>query len=1006
MNFKRRNNICHKPSVHATTSTDIYVDEIHHPCRKDASSLHSENSDDDNDVLFLAQTVVIPNDELLPSSLMSTAVYDDNSNEGNITDVDNDESNPDAIFPSSDSNQPQREQIQTNRLRMTLVHYIMTYPQWSIALFIYFASLTTTTIPMSTIQQQIWEPLQNLRAVVQTESQLFFNCIQSKYHNEKEQFNVALRQELHRVETYRTNQLQPQMDTSTNRTRHCTVTTNAVLRAVQTWHNTLLQQIIITVPEETNHTRNHTSNSSTTDGTNIGICSEEDHQAFMELLLRDTNAIQNDINRILDQYMINSLHSIAKVVSYSQERSLYDYNYFIGIKVQSTLQLLNQFVLVVPSINITLPQQHQLLIDLRTILQDILDVLHGAHLQINTLTLRLQDFETSIAAFHINYVNLYTRFDSIHNFVLDFVPHGIPLPGYFDISDLPLPNTLLPINYNVPNFNANLPDIDILANNYIEKALVLISGILKEVVQITTELAHDTVQQLIESIRNTMTLEDYNPPRYASEDDNHVMILPDEIDYITKLSSMAQSDIKKLLDSLYKQRGSEDDYVLNDATPSDLRNVTLEDNNPTEFTVLDVVYPELHVPHWILSLMAIVASNQFVIECMMQAYRLRALKRKYERNASPDLPNIDYSVQAEHDNNEAHETARTYRMNVTQMIVLKHLLNPWVVIGLVLFPFIVGIFAVWFPHIKTSCIDSRRGTFLARNVWKQININRANSRGYALRNLAQVQCFQRQWHICNTQMMLSDSLSRSDLNTLHTLQTRFNDSKTTRDVIDRCVDSNAMDVKFNLHCCGLEGYATDLCQAQQQSTLCPIDHQTDPPSSFRPIGGTLLTNACDVYPNFDEYIENASFNCSNIQRPCTDVPCTSVDENLIEMMTIEADCRIEVYCVQVCIFLAISVYHAIVINLINRLLFNGILQIQWKKLKPDGILLITSIDGDGHLMKGEDQEERAEFVHRVMKQYVRTGYVQVALGVTVFLFWIVSLFLIRRAASHVTVYRS
>ena len=1009
----------HQETIVTYDHTDIYTENDDEDNDRCSSTCISFDDSFANDMPLASSSSSSSSPTIRPSSkipvtapLQETTINHYCNQDGtNVYRYDDDDDDDDPGLPSSthfdEVSLLSTKQVRIRRIQMTILHYVLTYPQWSIVLFMYLASMTTTFQYHSTTI--VSDTIHNLHVMIQNESKLYVTCVQAGYTLYQQNLNIALQNEIRRVQEYRISTLQPYIhDVMRIESDQCTNTTNAALRALQTWQNTLQQVIpaqevvdatIGAVVFDVNHTDS---------------CTLLDHQTLRDLIAHDVNMVQNDIRDMVNTYMSETLRSINQLVQYSQDRTMYDYNYFVGIKIQSTMQLLDQFVsTITPTWNITITQL-QFAMEIRTLLQDLLDVINNAHLQMDTLTLRLRDFETSINALYLNYMNLYVRFDAIQSFVIDFLPLGMTLPNYFDISDLPLPHTLLPLDFfnnAIPNFNTNVPNIDVLVNTFIEKTLQLLTTILMDVTNDITNQAQLTVQEFIELIRRHMQLNDYDPPKYPTTMNTMNAGLPADMSYASNLAETLQVDLTQSLDALYQRQSNTpipmDQEPLVSSAPNHL---TLNETDPTQFPLLDILYPTkdfYFLPHWLLAMILFIWSHTFMIELLTQAYRLRKLKRKYEQEATPDLPNIDYVVEESTASNEVQEKTFTYRMNILRNIVLQHIMNPWIVVGLILVPFMLVTFVFWFPHVKDSCIDSRRGTYLARNVWKQININRANSQGRIQYNLQQIQCYNRQRYICNTQMMFSDSAYRSDMNTLHTLQTRYNESQTKRNVMGKCVDTNVLDEMFQIHCCGLEGYdQQENCQTDQQWSLCPIDRQIDPPASFHPVSEALSEPACRQYPTLDNYVENAYFNCSTIQQSCLDIPCSGVDENLIALLTIEADCIIEVYAIQICIFIAIAVYHAIMINVINRLLFHGLLQIQWERLKPDGITLITSIDSDGNLTKGDDPHERAELVRRVMNQYVQTGYLQVGMGVAVFVFWTITIFVTRYGASNITMSNS
>jgi hypothetical protein len=876
---------------------------------------------------------------------------------------------PDTLSP---------QQIRKNRAKMTILHYIITYPQWSISLFLYFASLTA---PIPTANDKFRKPIDSLLAVVQNEAILYYECVKSGFQYQELHLNRAALLEQDRVTKYRTNVVRPKIAQIATNTTKCVNATQSAQRALQVWNNTLGSSI---------------PDTSGRNSTQYSACTSNDRQRLSDMLLQDLNFVRDNVQGIFDAYLQATLDSMHKLVRYSQERSAYDYNFFVGVKVQATLQLLDQFV--APNIYVTYPEQ-RIIVELRNILQDILNVLQGAYLHIDVLSTRLIDFEVSISTFYVNYVDLHGRFDLINRFVDDFLPIGFTLPSYFDVSGLPLPNTLLPINFSIPLLNGAFPKLDDLASEYVVKALQLIARILQDAALEATEQASQTISQVLAALREIMSLEDYDPPKYPQSE--KIVSPTDEINQVATKAESSKSDLSAALDALNQRR-----FNLPDVVPvyPDRANYILDEKNQTNFSFLDLSYPEINIPIWILAVLGFVVSHSFLIEIVTQAIRLQRLRCKYEKNSSPDLPNIDFLVETEDSDN--HEKSHVYKVQVAQSMFFKHVMNPWVLIGLTLSPCIIALLFCWFPHVKQSCISSRNGTFLARKIFKQILINKANSQGYGLHTAAQVQCFSRQSSLCNEQVIASDEAYRSDVAALYTLQTHFNESNDIHGIIHRCVETKMLDELFNTHCCGLEGYTSLTCLPEQRQEMCPIDTQAKPLASFRPVGELLLEPTCILdYPEAS-FVQESLFNCSVMETTCRHIPCTGVDENLIEYMTIEADCGVEIYGIQICIFLSLAVYHAIMINIMNKLFFNGMLQIRWKHFKPDGIKLITHINGDGQIVKGGDLQERADRVDLVMKRYVYAGYAQVGVSIVTLVFWLITFIVLKRAATHVNMYHN
>jgi hypothetical protein len=208
-----------------------------------------------------------------------------------------------------------------------------------------------------------------------------------------------------------------------------------------------------------------------------------------------------------------------------------------------------------------------------------------------------------------------------------------------------------------------------------------------------------------------------------------------------------------------------------------------------------------------------------------------------------------------------------------------------------------------------------------------------------------------------------------------------------------------------MNCCGLEGYTINntTCLAEQQQNLCPIDGTLNPPGAFRPLGESTRVPACQSNAS-SWFLEDSSFDCSVLEQVCNDVPCSGVDAELIKEMTIDADCSAEIYSIHLCMFLALALYHAIMINLINRLFYNGVTHVRWRSLNPEGIKMMTHVREDGELVRGGDKEERTARIARTMQKFERVGWILIALGTFFALIWIWSIFILRKVVSGFDMY--
>ena len=692
------------------------------------------------------------------------------------------------------------KQVRKNRVFMTILHFVLTYPRWSFSLFLLFANWTT---PLPTSHERVAQPVGDLRAVVQTEAKLYHECVETHFRFQDVQMDRAAMAEQDRVSAIRAARQIAQIAEDTMRCYNATVT---VQRSLQQWYG-----MGLVLPNKT---------AEVAAGNGTSACSDYDRERLNELLGADLYVLNNGIRTILDTYIDQSLKTLHPILQYSQDRSAYDYKYFVGVKMDAVIGVLEQFA--APNISL-LPLDPELNVEIRIMLQELEGALRFAYVRIDLLTVRITEFEVSIQAFFDNYVELRKRFVDIRNFVKDLLPEGVPLPSNFDIVDIPLPNALLPPVFAVPQFGNVLPDVDVEISKYIEQAILLIERIVKEAAEEASEQTRRIIEEFIELLRGLTLLEDYDPPKYPRSD--RIETPEDEVANLQSLADETRVETQEALDDITGLHENVPEPV-----PSDLEDVDtsiIEDNNnQTQFKFLDLGVPEIDIPIWILTVIEYVCSFSFLVEIVIQAVRFYRLKRKYEKNCVPELPEIDYLKGTEDDDDKKEKEEKENKpskLEVAQTMLLKNAMNPMVIVGLILLPFVLSILFIWFPHVKASCIDSRRGTFLARRVIKQIQVNKANAQGYALHTVSQLRCHRKQRVICSRKSSESDVAFRNDAATLFALQTRFNESTATREVVDRCIDTGSLDAEFGNNCCGLEGYSHEGvdCFVDQLREFCP-----------------------------------------------------------------------------------------------------------------------------------------------------------------------------------------
>jgi hypothetical protein len=860
-----------------------------------------------------------------------------------------------------------QDELRNNRTFMTIVHFVLTYPRWSLSIFLLLAS---RSIPLPTARQAVREPLQDLRAVVATEARLYKDCVQASYATLDYQWNETATREWVRTQQVRAANLQV-LETAKDHAERCSVVDLTARRALQqVWRRD-----------------DYSSNATTTSAVWLAPaskteCDATDRANLTQMLGPNGAVVEDQVSGILATYIATSRTSLGNMADYADSRTSYDYDYFVGYKLEAALQILDASLSGAPTISLSFDQQ-ELIRKLREALQAILDALTDARVRVDLLTTRIGEFQVSLQAFYQNYVDLYGRLERVALFIRDFLPAGISLPSELDLSSVPLADFLLPPIFAVPNFPGSLLDVDTLVDDFVRNVLEILAELLVELADEASKQLIAVLQELADRLREVLTLEDYNPPQFAGSRSGIGNLL-DELDFLFDLGEATRLSASSALQQVQEFEPP----ILFDQGPSlpdlDFRNTSFNGNS-TSFGYLEPSFPAFSIPELIEAFFLWIIAYQWIIEVSVQLFRLWRLKKKYEKDATPDLPTIDYG-------SEEDDKPHSSTLSLVYVSFLKHFMTPWMALALILLPFAIVTVTVWFPHVKTNCIDSRNGTFVARNVMSPLLINQANVPGNAYYTAAEVQCQGNQRNLCSRMFAESDALHRNDLASLFSSNVRYNQSTDTLGILDRCIETDFLDHQFEASCCGLEGYGTE-CTEAGNATLCPIDNSTQPAASFRPLGEYLSNAACQSETT-DWVLQDSRFDCDALQGTCSVASCTGVDSNLIEFLSIEADCQVETYVIKCCLLVLLALYHAIMVNLCSTLAFNGVKHLRWRSLRPDGITFRTQINEDGELVKGGDRDERSARIAIAMKRFELIGWVQIALATSFFVVWFISFFVI------------
>ncbi|GKY96748.1 hypothetical protein MPSEU_000634200 [Mayamaea pseudoterrestris] len=819
--------------------------------------------------------------------------------------------------------------------------------------------------PMEGMQQP-WEALTHL---VRLESQAYADCVDTAFKTTQPRLlNQTLQKEMKRLHNLQ------QTNRQIVRKAHdmafsCSNSTRAAQRML------VLSASFLRIVNDTN------------------TCSTQDRMILNSFLKQDESFQASESRQVAssawDEYLQSTQETMMRITNYAHARSEYDYNYFIGI--QARLKKLVAFQ--IPNIDVSL-QELGVLDDLRKLLQSMVVALRDAQVRIEFLHGRLELFYTSISNLHLHYKDVFGRFQLASQFTRDFLPKGIALPDFFDMDNVPTPDLLLPVPFEVPTFALPLPDVDMLIAQYLNEAAALMARVIADLVDSVTDDIRIAFTDLLDELQDLLSLDDYHPPKYADSGKN--IVNPE--DEAKHLEELGQTLKEKGLAAFTRNWQIVDNQPIPELpTNSDHIPPTME-RNQTTFEYLEPQFPIISFPAFIKGFVMFAFAHSGIVDMVLQFIRLKRLKDRHERNAQPDLPEIDYVDEEESDEKEEGGDEASPAVIQSKSNVLRLFVTPWMALGLILIPLAGMFLGLYLPHVYSNCVQTEKGTYLARFLIAPVQINNANLLGNSIYTSGAVRCANRQHRLGNRLYAQSDLVYRQDAANLQSAINQWSKPKENNGALRRCVDTTLMDEVVTSSCCGLDGYG-GRCSFNQSKNLCPIDNSTLPAAAFRPLGEYLDNGACRQIMVIG--LEDAYFDNSVLYEICDIVPCRGADSGLIHFFTIQAVCQIEVYIMGCCFWVLVAVYHMLMIGTACAQILSGVICVRWRSIRPDGIKLRTQVRENGELVKGFEQEERHSRVASAVRAYERVGWIRILLGSVLLLVWFISFFVLRHVLSKI-----
>ena len=842
--------------------------------------------------------------------------------------------------------------IQNARTNMALLHFIITAPKWSISLFMFLAARQS---PIPSFEYGVQKPLEYLRVAFAMESQAYQECAVSAGAILQNELQLAAQEDYDRVN--KVHQINEDIvDRAKKQKDQCWGAAKSARELLLDWQNQ-------------GHTIELVDDPS--------VCSVAQRDEMERIMGGEAQLLEDGVTSALTRHVQESLRGFRLIRDYSKARIRYDYDYFVRVRIRPALD----FVATFPSMGLP-----ALSIDQESVRARIASALDGLrqalrHVEdiIEALKLRLEELSKSIEEFYVAYLAIYNRLLKASIFVADFLPPGVRIPAFFDMTELPFGEAMLPSFLDLQAFDLDMVAVFSLIDQTVQTCTGIIRDVVDDLKQQSALALRVAIDHISDVLLSILRLDDYNPPKFVGSQTNFTSIL-DEVEYQEKVARGTVNDTKEMLAQLSSLQGpggsaSQPTVVLDspeETVPTDT----------TNFAYLRPIFPAISIPKVFAMFFSILTSYTWLLEVGVQAIRLWKLEATYSRAAIPDLPEISYDSTSE-------ETEQPKTARVFLLMCLRTFLTPRMIIGMIVAPVFLTALWFWYPHVNSSCVESRNGTFLANHFVAPIMMNEANALGNAYYLKAELQCYETERALCH--QMQAETIARSIAyqSNFSNINVDFDTSGQCLSIIAGCVRKSTKE-RIEDSCCGIKGFND--CEASSKPGYCPVDGFREIPMSFRPLHEYLVEPSCAREKWLEEGLSEITFECDKLGEVCEKLPCLGVDKESLRLQTVEADCQVELYALDFLAFTLLTIFHAVAVNLVSSLLFNGLRSVAWRRLYPEGIRLKAMLNENGRLATGDDHEDRLQRISVAIRRFELAGKMQVASGIVLLLVWLFTSF--------------
>ncbi len=691
---------------------------------------------------------------------------------------------------------------------------------------------------------------------------------------------------------------------------------------------------------------------------------------------QDHRAVENQINDTLHAFMSDSQNSLKTVSDYALERFDYDWDYFIMGRIQPAIDFLTEQSFFIQATGIDISYNlTEIEKSLKKQIQPMQQALERAKQHIDVLQRKLNEFRGSINGLYVNYSELYDRMVKAADTVSEFLPPGIPLPDVFDISGFHLADSFLPPTGLVwPELEMDYADIQQLSQNVAQACLDLMLKILDDAELQSLQGLRGAIQDVVQSLIEILELKNYQPPQFQGTNPG-ILDIKKELELQALKGQEALNRTAQVMTNLQERSSVFQNLTIDAIEPPriELFNYNYTQETSTTFEMLDILMPELSLLEYILSKIAVLGEYAFVLDIFCGLIQWWKLSSIYEQGVMPNMPQIDYGIS---DRDERERPKASYKIF---LLIIKSLLNP-VFVGFLFISCFVGCLVItfWIPHVQQMCVHSVNGTWFANNMVGPMLSNIAMVEGNTQYVLAEHFCYSSRNQLCANIHFEIERKILVDNSTLRHFQDEHSHSIETFELINGCIDTSNMTTMIDEACCGLKGHRTVDC-SNDMNYICPIDFSTSPPSAYRPINTYLESSSCSKSLK-GLTLKGERQECTSLNEACNHIPCKGVNEEFIQRLTIQTDCKVELWIIHSFRFGATAIVHFIALYAICSLLYLGCRDFNWRKISPDCIGLRTHLLENGDLAKGRTLQERSNMISDEIQWFERKARLQILIG--------------------------